>query len=789
MTQRGSSQSETSASDYPGTMDATVFQLDTLFNHIETSTTPPDTNTVFTTPQQEGTMSTYISELPNANRIPSHSGNENGAKIKSFPNRLSPSVPSSKLDYAYNDAYVEQQFNQSFELSDHQHQQSFSKIPQLLQQENAFPGSDTTGGSGYNSDQSFVTQANQAQSTYGYNNNGSQYPRAPPFQQSNLSTSNLQVFAERQSPPFGSFPQRPPSIRQQSLPVFKTNNVLQPHVKDVQQDVNQMFSTPPTYYASPPSGQFKSPKIQQASYYMPSPSSQQQIQQQPPVEVLAPPQVIKDASGMASKSPRLDEAIQRDLKPRAKRGRPKKNRNLHIKLDGINKKPIMGSRLVSSAHSDSGADYWCRTPGGHRVPSALSFTPVHTSLRNGNDSDKHLKFSENEFEFTDDGLGLSVQSFDVTPSMEPPRVNGYFEISSTQQPVLNPGGFFSPGIDANKNGIDQFNETFEEYLKQTDGGQPQSTTGNNNARYDHQQVPFAATVPEFPFDVTSEPIEQQLHAQVVSQPLQVIPLLVEPPEVLQPLLQPEQQQTEMFQLDPAMSFLEPMGTDPFDSSHSEPTPNNDFLSPPDDLSMTNMAHSTINNKRGYSDNIQVSRQHRSLDGSENNSENEAEKYGSRPGIPRSKSDQGVIIEVKSDKGMSGTSPNSSKSSKKRVSRGAVCSVCDKFISRDLTRHMRIHNEIGRFQCIYPKYMCNHRTQYFNRPYDYKKHLLHLHFKFDDPKGKAAHTLTDKLPLFGTCIACGARYSASQWLDFHVLVSDKSQRCAFIEEDKDPQTLA
>lgn len=121
------------------------------------------------------------------------------------------------------------------------------------------------------------------------------------------------------------------------------------------------------------------------------------------------------------------------------------------------------------------------------------------------------------------------------------------------------------------------------------------------------------------------------------------------------------------------------------------------------------------------------------------------------------------------------------SKKKRVQKGAVCTICDKYISRDLTRHLRIHDEVGRFQCVYPRHMCNHKTGKFNRPYDYKKHLLHVHFKFDDPNGKSSHKLTDKLPLTGNCLACGARYSAQDWIDRHVLTKDLSQKCPYLKK--------
>jgi hypothetical protein len=122
---------------------------------------------------------------------------------------------------------------------------------------------------------------------------------------------------------------------------------------------------------------------------------------------------------------------------------------------------------------------------------------------------------------------------------------------------------------------------------------------------------------------------------------------------------------------------------------------------------------------------------------------------------------------------------SEKARKKGPARGLVCSACGKYISRDMTRHMRIHDERGRFQCVYPKGMCNHKLGNFNRPYDFKKHLLHMHFQFDDPRGRMAHTLTDKLPMTGQCKACKRRYTAHDWLEKHVLLAE--ERCIYIEE--------
>lgn len=119
--------------------------------------------------------------------------------------------------------------------------------------------------------------------------------------------------------------------------------------------------------------------------------------------------------------------------------------------------------------------------------------------------------------------------------------------------------------------------------------------------------------------------------------------------------------------------------------------------------------------------------------------------------------------------------------KKKSSKGAHCSICGKYISRDLSRHIRIHNDIGRFQCVYPKESCSHKTGNFNRPYDYKKHLLHYHFSFDEKKGRTANNLTDKLPLIGTCKACGIRLTGNEWLENHVLTKVEANRCPYMEQ--------
>lgn len=125
-------------------------------------------------------------------------------------------------------------------------------------------------------------------------------------------------------------------------------------------------------------------------------------------------------------------------------------------------------------------------------------------------------------------------------------------------------------------------------------------------------------------------------------------------------------------------------------------------------------------------------------------------------------------------------PDMEKKKKKKPPKGVVCPICDKYISRDYSRHQRIHDEVSRFSCVFPRSVCLHKKNKFNRPYDYKKHLLNVHFKFDDPHARAAPNLTEKLEVWGHCAGCGARFRGHEWLESHVLGGD---RCPAI----DPET--
>lgn len=106
-----------------------------------------------------------------------------------------------------------------------------------------------------------------------------------------------------------------------------------------------------------------------------------------------------------------------------------------------------------------------------------------------------------------------------------------------------------------------------------------------------------------------------------------------------------------------------------------------------------------------------------------------------------------------------------------------CQICGKYFRRDLPRHVRTHQEEGRFTCPFSRDQCPHKRGQFNRPYDFKKHLLHGHFTFDDQKRvRSFRNLRSKLSFPGMCV-CGRRFVASEWLDNHVLGG--SDRCPML----------
>ena len=396
-------------------------------------------------------------------------------------------------------------------------------------------------------------------------------------------------------------------------------------------------------------------------------------------------------------------------KARAKRGRPRKKPGFHLKLDGVNKKVNLPNRLVSSSHSDSGTDYWNRTPGGVNNHGLLRLSMTLTR------EDLDVK---RDMELNEGSMYGSVPGFDLTPSVEPP-VKSYFELDNTPGiDTFANGSYFSPATRLD-GGVNNFNQSFEMYLNREDNFL-------NGQRKEIDSNVMAFPIPEFRENDVSEGQQQE----------------------------------------PMKEEFTPLGisVDPY-VSQNDSSPGR-----ASGAEIDNYSQST------YSAEVPQFNIDQYI-----NSDEDQEVYPTVQQTLSNHSSPHSAVSVGSDvhkqESSAGKAPTPSK---RKASKGAHCPVCDKFISRDLTRHMRIHNEVGRFQCVYPREMCNHKTQNFNRPYDYKKHLLHLHFKFDDAKGKTAHTLGDKLPMTGECVACGARYLASEWLSEHVLTKNEEQRCAYVD---------
>lgn len=117
-----------------------------------------------------------------------------------------------------------------------------------------------------------------------------------------------------------------------------------------------------------------------------------------------------------------------------------------------------------------------------------------------------------------------------------------------------------------------------------------------------------------------------------------------------------------------------------------------------------------------------------------------------------------------------------------------CHICHKYYRRDLPRHLRTHQLTARFQCPYPRAQCSHKRGQFNRPYDYKKHLLHCHFTFDEQKlVRGFRDLRSKLGYWGVC-SCGKRFLAEEWLAKHIIVGPGDpDRCSLLDLENEMES--
>ncbi|CAH2352650.1 hypothetical protein CLIB1423_07S04434 [[Candida] railenensis] len=99
----------------------------------------------------------------------------------------------------------------------------------------------------------------------------------------------------------------------------------------------------------------------------------------------------------------------------------------------------------------------------------------------------------------------------------------------------------------------------------------------------------------------------------------------------------------------------------------------------------------------------------------------------------------------------------------------ICQVCGKR-SNDMSRHMRIHDTNPRFSCKFPSSWCNYKSINYKRRYEFKRHLLCKHFKFDVLKMGRKMTVSSVLDHKGRC-PCGLHSTARVWLDEHILPGD------------------
>ncbi|KAI5968568.1 hypothetical protein CANMA_002313 [Candida margitis] len=644
-----------------------------------------------------------------------------------FVDRGAISVPSSRIETFYTDKSIEEEVHNFM-----QHYEGLHSYDQGVHETPSQPGSDgyrLSSNEHYDQNvqpvyeaqssqeyQSIATRAPQCQNLSGYN--APQGEQNQHFDHHHNAQQQQQQQQFQQHATMNNLHQQQAAHQSQSHP----KQIHQQQYQHIQPSFSQNYSQSYNSYHAPTQASYvNNPHKQSNDQYPPRGSAEEHTESRHLPTFQNAPQQAAPANNDTTKYPHALSATKEttfEPKVKAKRGRPRKKPGFHLKLDGINKRANLPNRLVSSSQSDSGTDYWNRTPGG------LNHGPSRLSMSLAREDFDVMK----EMELNDSNVYGSVPGFNLTPSVDPPAgAKSYFELNHTPgvDSVAN-GSYFSPAIGVNA-GVNNFNQSFEVYLDKADD-----------------------------FATAGAQHDDLLDSNIMGFPI---------PEFREENIGDGQQE-------PIKDEFTPLGLsiDPY-VSQNESSPGKGSGS---GAEIDNYSQST------YSADIN----HFNIDNYINSDEDQ-EIYPNPSTLHRTTSNHSVhsVASAGSDTGQrdsSAANKTHTSAAKKKGSKGAKCPVCDKFISRDLTRHMRIHNEIGRFQCVYPREMCNHKTQNFNRPYDYKKHLLHSHFKFDDSRGKTAHTLGDKLPLSGECIACGARYLASEWLSEHVLTKNERQRCIYVD---------
>lgn len=679
-----------------------------------TTTMAPTMNTYYPHPNTNHTSEMNLL-TPNIYEYKSNViDNQGGNDVGYFSTRAAVSVPSSRIDsYNSNNSNT---FEEEIDRFTKEHDPNVIPIHGFNHHQELFDGQSTI------------------------DNLSLQMPIPPPPPQLQLQQQPIPTLPQQAALPLPPHQQpMPPPPVQPSQPVMQFYDTTQEFVEPMARPQPHRQNTAPASSLS----------IQNLQQHQLQHQLQQQQQQQTHYNQHQKRSSIK-SSDMGLTNRHLNaandhlharrESFSHETKPKIKKGRPRKKPVFHLQLDNV-KKCVP---TITSSQSDSGTDYWNRTPSGH-VRRRLASTTM-ANLANGSNlksNEDDLKIADKDLSFAD--RNFAIPTFNLTPSMDPPgNPNGYFELNNTpgvNENLATSGGYFSPAI--NDNSVNNFNKTFEDYLQEAEKLSDHKGTGDSN----------------------NENIANVNQADVVD-------------------LQQDTLVTNFTELDI------PQNQNMFTPLNFESSIGDDFLSSENEAQ--------LDRDRLYSN--EITPQYLTVGSGDEEDDQRLDFRLQLPTLQKTVSSQsghspasvGSDLVYSASTGFTppttstATATNTatttlSKPLKKRVSKGAVCSVCDKYISRDIARHMRIHDEVGRFQCVYPKSMCNHKTQNFNRPYDYKKHLLHLHFVFDDPKGKTANTLTDKLPIMGTCEACGARMIANDWLESHILTKDPKVRCPYSKQ--------
>lgn len=105
----------------------------------------------------------------------------------------------------------------------------------------------------------------------------------------------------------------------------------------------------------------------------------------------------------------------------------------------------------------------------------------------------------------------------------------------------------------------------------------------------------------------------------------------------------------------------------------------------------------------------------------------------------------------------------------------TCRICGRSNFMNLKRHLKIHGQIPKYICKFPKNICGYKNNSYIRLFDFKRHLINKHFRFKDKMVRKLITFTEKFEYPGEC-PCGYECIAQDWLNDHIMTEDELKRC-------------